>query len=82
MGERGNQEHVHRAGRDHRIEKMRSASAAFSILTCRRMRENVPIQPPLYSFVDHDRLPETVSVKPSKVIIVDGILIFENKELL
>ena len=24
---------------------------------------------------------ETVSVKPSKVIIVDGILIFENKEL-
>ncbi|MDE5695765.1 MAG: uridine kinase, partial [Alistipes sp.] len=25
--------------------------------------------------------PETVSVKPSKVIIVDGILIFENKEL-
>ena len=30
---------------------------------------------------EHNRLPETVSVKPSKVIIVDGILIFENKEL-
>ncbi len=45
------------------------------------LKENVPIQHPLYSFVDHDRLPETVSVKPSKVIIVDGILIFENKEL-
>ena len=31
--------------------------------------------------VDHNRLPETVSVKPSKVIIVDGILIFDNQEL-
>ncbi len=26
-------------------------------------------------------MPETVLVKPSKVIIVDGILIFENREL-
>lgn len=33
------------------------------------LKENVPIQHPLYSFVDHDRLPETVSVKPSKVIM-------------
>ena len=45
------------------------------------LKDNVPIEHPVYSFVDHDRLPETVSVKPSKVIIVDGILIFENKEL-
>ena len=26
-------------------------------------------------------MPETVPVRPSKVVIVDGILIFENKEL-
>ncbi len=45
------------------------------------LKENVPIEHPVYSFVDHNRMPETVSVKPSKVIIVDGILIFENKEL-
>ena len=45
------------------------------------LKENVPIEHPVYSFVDHDRLPETVLVKPSKVIIVDGILIFENREL-
>ena len=32
-------------------------------------------------FMDHDRTGETVCVKPSKVIIVDGILIFENREL-
>ncbi len=45
------------------------------------LKENVPIQHPVYSFVEHNRTKETVSVKPSKVIIVDGILIFENKEL-
>ena len=45
------------------------------------LKENVPIEHPVYSFVEHNRMTETVSVKPSKVIIVDGILIFENKEL-
>lgn len=47
----------------------------------RALKDNVPIEHPVYSFVDHNRLPERVLVKPSKVIIVDGILIFENKEL-
>ena len=45
------------------------------------LKNNVPIEHPVYSFVDHDRTSESVSVKPSKVIIVDGILIFENKAL-
>ncbi len=45
------------------------------------LKENVPIQHPVYSFVEHNRTEERVNVKPSKVIIVDGILIFENKEL-
>lgn len=45
------------------------------------LKENVPIQHPVYSFVEHNRTEERVDVKPSKVIIVDGILIFENKEL-
>lgn len=39
------------------------------------------IERPVYSFVEHNRTTESVTVKPSKVIIVDGILIFENKEL-
>ena len=47
----------------------------------RTLKNNVPIEHPVYSFVDHNRTAETVLVKPSKVIIVDGILIFENKEL-
>ena len=45
------------------------------------LKEGVAIERPVYSFVEHNRTDEKVAVKPSKVIIVDGILIFENKEL-
>ncbi|MFI3265237.1 MAG: uridine kinase [Rikenellaceae bacterium] len=45
------------------------------------LKSGVAISHPLYSFVDHDRLKERVTLMPSKVIIVDGILIFENKAL-
>lgn len=45
------------------------------------LKANVAIEHPVYSFVDHNRTDEQVAVKPSKVIIVDGILIFENREL-
>ena len=45
------------------------------------LKANVAIEHPVYSFVDHNRTDEKVAVKPSKVIIVDGILIFEHKEL-
>lgn len=47
----------------------------------RALKSNVPIEHPVYSFVEHNRTEERVLVKPSKVIIVDGILIFEHKEL-
>ena len=47
----------------------------------RTLKSNVPIKHPVYSFVEHNRTDESVAVMPSKVIIVDGILIFENKEL-
>ena len=39
------------------------------------------IERPVYDFTIHNRLDETVTVKPAKVIVVEGILIFENKEL-
>lgn len=45
------------------------------------LKANTSIERPVYSFVDHNRTSETIPVKPSKVIIVDGILIFEHKEL-
>ena len=39
------------------------------------------IQCPVYSFADHNRTDETVEVHPSKVLIVEGILIFQNPTL-
>lgn len=47
----------------------------------RALKSNVPIEHPVYSFVEHNRTEERVLVRPSRVIIVDGILIFENEEL-
>ena len=35
----------------------------------------------MYDFTQHNRSNETVRIVPRKVIIVEGILIFENKEL-
>lgn len=48
----------------------------------RKLKNNQPIEHPIYSFVAHTRLKETVHVEPAPVIILEGILIFENKELL
>ena len=45
------------------------------------LKNNIAIERPVYSFVEHNRTDEKIVVKPSKVIIIDGILIFENKEL-
>jgi uridine kinase len=39
------------------------------------------INRPVYDFRIHNRTAETLPVEPAKVIIVEGILIFENKEL-
>lgn len=54
---------------------------AMMVEHLKELKNGVPIQQPVYSFVEHNRTAETVIVKPSRVIIVDGILIFENKEL-
>lgn len=39
------------------------------------------IDVPVYDFTIHNRRNETTVVEPKKVIIVEGILVFENKEL-
>lgn len=47
----------------------------------KQLKEGQTIAHPVYSFVEHTRLDEWVETKPAKVILVEGILIFENKEL-
>lgn len=46
-----------------------------------QLKKDESVERPVYSFVSHNRMDETVNVQPSRVIIVEGILIFENKEL-
>ena len=47
----------------------------------KELKEGHAIQCPVYSYVDHNRTDETVTVQPNKVIIVEGILIFQNPTL-
>ena len=46
-----------------------------------QLRNGKAIDCPVYDFTQHNRSDETVRIVPKPVIIVEGILIFENKEL-
>ena len=46
-----------------------------------QLRRGEEILCPVYDFTVHNRSDETILIKPEQVIIVEGILIFENKEL-
>ena len=48
----------------------------------KKLKQWQSIARPVYDFTIHNRVEETVTVYPAKVIVVEGILIFENKELL
>ena len=45
------------------------------------LRRGEAIDCPVYDFAEHNRSNETIRIVPKKVIIVEGILIFENEEL-
>ena len=45
------------------------------------LRGGQAIECPVYDFTVHNRYDETVTIVPKKVIIVEGILIFEDKPL-
>ena len=46
-----------------------------------RLRQGEAIDCPVYDFTVHNRSDETVRIEPRKVIIVEGILIFEDRAL-
>lgn len=48
----------------------------------RKLKNGESIEHPVYSFIKHTREKNTVKVEPKKIILVEGILIFENKELI
>ena len=46
-----------------------------------RLRRGEAIECPVYDFTQHNRSDKTITIVPKKVIIVEGILIFENEDL-
>jgi uridine kinase len=58
-----------------------SIETSLLIEHLKRLKNGEIVYRPNYSFVEHKREETTVEVVPKKVIILDGILIFENKEL-
>ena len=46
-----------------------------------QLRRGEEILCPVYDFTVHNRSDETILIKPEQVIIVEGILIFENEDL-
>lgn len=47
----------------------------------RQLLDGQAVQMPVYDFTQHNRAEETIRVDPKEVIIIEGILIFSDKEL-
>lgn len=47
----------------------------------KELREGRPIECPVYDYTIHDRSDQTILIQPTKVIIIEGILIYAFKEL-
>ena len=47
----------------------------------RELKKGRAVQCPVYDYSIHDRTDQTVTIRPTRVIIVEGILIYESREL-
>ncbi len=59
----------------------RSIDFDLLIKHLKQLRQGKSINQPVYSFVAHNRTKDVIKTQPRKVVIVDGILIFNNEEL-
>jgi uridine kinase len=44
-------------------------------------KNNIPIEMPVYDFKNHCRTTQTITILPNTIMIIEGILVFENKLL-
>jgi len=51
------------------------------IMHIKSLMKYAPIEMPIYDFSTHLRKKESIQQNPAKIIIVEGILLFENKKL-
>lgn len=54
---------------------------ALLVRDLRALKEGKEIECPIYDFAIYDRTNNTMTIQPSKIIIVEGILIFHEEEL-
>lgn len=47
----------------------------------KELKEGKTIEQPVYSFVSHNRTKDVIKTHPRKVVVIEGILIFNNEEL-
>ena len=47
----------------------------------RQLKKGRTIQCPVYDYSIHDRTDRTVTIRPTRVVVVEGILIYESREL-
>ena len=53
----------------------------ISVEQLKELKAGKAIRCPVYSYADHQRTSETELIRPSKVVIVEGILIFQDPRL-
>lgn len=59
------------------------ASIDWKLLTThlKDLKEGRPVEMPTYDFLTCSRMDETVSLRPTEVVVVEGILVLTNKDL-
>ncbi len=58
-----------------------SLETELMIQHIQQLKEWQPVELPVYDFTTHSRTTQTILVEPQRVILVEGILIFAEKEL-
>jgi uridine kinase len=54
--------------------------AAYEVLKVLKYT-NDPVPVPQYSFVEHQRLPDPVFVKPANIILFEGLMVFHDERI-
>ncbi len=59
-----------------------SLETSLMLQHIKHLQDNKPVEVPIYDFTNHTRTKETVCVSPQPVLLVEGILIFAEPDLL
>ena len=58
-----------------------SLQTSLLVQHIKELKRQLPVEQPLYNFTTHSRMKETRRLEPRDIIIIEGILIFVEKEL-